>query len=144
MDYYVYTDGAYSTERGIGAWSFLIFTDRRFIMWKSNKSEHISSALFAEDIAIGLACYFMNTMHLDKKDRVFIYSDSLGAVELFSKITSNTQPRRHRNKLVQDAVDNYTSLANKTKVSAIKVSAHKKILTPNTCTDRLAKYHLRS
>ena len=131
MDYYVYTDGAYSTERGIGAWSFLIFTDRRFIMWKSNKSEHISSALFAEDIAIGLACYFMN-------------SDSLGAVELFSKITNNVQPRRHRNKLVQDAVDNYTTLASNTKVSTIKVSAHKKILTPNTCTDRLAKYHLRS
>ena len=71
MNYYVYTDGARSVERGVGSWAYLIYTDTHFIEWNFNKTAYILSPTFAEDIAVGVACHSLLKQGLTKEDKVF-------------------------------------------------------------------------
>ena len=59
MDYHIYTDGAYSQQSGNGAWAYIILTDTRYINSDSGKSKYIKAPAIAEDIAIGMACYYL-------------------------------------------------------------------------------------
>lgn len=143
MDYYVYADGSYSTERRMGSWSYMIYTDIRYLDWMYNRSVFIASPTFAEDIAIGLACYNMLGRILTKKDRVIIHTDSMSSIEFFTGIL-NGEPYYVNNTLVNDAVKNVKLLAEKTNVEFFKVRGHKNKLSPNICVDRMARYCLRS
>lgn len=144
MNYYVYTDGAYSTERGIGSWAYLIYTDKHFIEWNSNKTSFILSPTFAEDIAIGVACHSLIEKGLTKDDKVIIYTDSLATVKLLSAILEKGIEFRSKDILIIDAIKNLKHLDSITNIEFCKVRGHKNIINPNICVDRMAKYDLRS
>lgn len=144
MDYYVYADGAFSSERGVGSWSYLVFTDIRFLNWESGKSMFITSPTYAEDIAVGMACYYLLTKILTKKDRIIIHSDSLSTIKLITNVLDKNYNFKSNDTLVQDAVESIKKLSEKTRVELCKVHSHKNTLNPNICVDRMAKYYLRS
>lgn len=144
MNYHVYTDGAYSIERGIGSWAYLIYTDTNFIEWNSNKTSFIESPTFAEDIAIGVACHSLIERGLTKEDKVVIYSDSLATIKLLSSILESGIKYRNKDVLIEDAVRNMQQLQKLTNIELCKVHAHKNVLNPNICVDRMAKFVLRS
>lgn len=144
MRFTVYVDAAHSTERGVGAWSFLIYTDLRFIDWVGNKSVFLNSPTCAEDIAIGLACrYLMDNIALDKTDIVTICSDSLSSIRIMSDILDGKRKDTHSNILVDDSFKAIKELSEKCNVAFMKVRAHKPVLSPNICVDRLSKCYLR-
>lgn len=144
MRFTVYVDAAHSAERGVGAWSFLIYTDLRYVNWMGNKSVFLNSPTCAEDIAIGLACrYLIDTMALDKTDTVTICSDSLSSIKIMSDILDGRRSCTHRNILIEDAFKSIKELSEKCSVAFMKVRSHKPVLNPNICVDRLAKCYLR-
>ena len=144
MIYYVYSDGAYSRERKTGAWSYLIYTDKTFIAWESNKCDYIKTPTYAEDIAVGLACYELMTKHnLTKRDKVIIHSDSLSTITMMQRILKNEDVHIN-NILVKDSIDNIRKLSEITRIDFSKVRSHKSTLNPNICVDRMAKIFLRS
>lgn len=145
MNYYVYTDGAYSSERGVGSWSYLIYTDTHFIEWVSNKSVHIKKPTYAEDIAIGMASHTLIERKLTKNDKVIINTDSLSTLKLLDSILKcDNQWFGTSDVLVQDCIDNLIKLNKMTNIELYKVHGHRNTLSPNTCVDRMAKYALRS
>lgn len=144
MRYYVYTDGAYSSERGVGSWSYLIYTDTNFIEWVSNKSVHIKKPTYAEDIAIGIASHTLIDMKLTKDDTVIINTDSLSTLKLLESIAGGSTSFGTSDIIVQDCIKNFMKLNEVTNVELLKTHAHRNSLNPNTCVDRMAKYALRS
>lgn len=144
MNYYVYTDGAYSTERGIGSWAYLIYTDKNFIEWNSNKTSFISSPTYAEDIAIGVACHSLIDRGLTMEDKVILYTDSLATVKLLSNIIEKGIEFKSKDILIIDAIKNLQHLNEITNIEFCKVHGHRNVLNPNICVDRMAKYVLRS
>ncbi len=144
MNYHVYTDGAYSVERGVGSWAYLIYTDTNFIEWVSNKTKHIASPTYAEDIAIGVASHSLLKLGLTKEDNVYFYTDSLATIELIERYITSNRKYVNKNILVQDAIRTVQELSELTNVEMCKVLAHKNSLNPNICVDRMAKYALRS
>ena len=144
MNYYVYTDGAYSTERGVGSWAYLIYTDKTFIEWNSNKTSFISSPTYAEDIAIGTACHSLIDRGLTEKDKVIIHTDSLATLKLLTNIIDNGMEFTNKNILIDDAIKMLKCLNGITNIEFCKVRGHRNILNPNICVDRMAKYVLRS
>lgn len=144
MNYYVYTDGAYSVERGVGSWAYLIYTDTHFIEWNSNKTSYISSPTFAEDLAIGVASHSLLKLGLTKEDKVFFYSDSLATIKLLSSVLDSNSKYTNKDVLVEDAVNILQSLGKQTNIEFCKAHAHRNVLNPNICVDRMAKYVLRS
>lgn len=144
MRYYVYTDGAYSSERGVGSWSYLIYTDTNFIEWVSNKSVHIKKPTYAEDIAIGIASHTLIDMKLTKDDTVIINTDSLSTLKLLESIIGGSTSFGTSDIIVQDCIKNFMKLNEITNVELLKTHAHRNSLNPNTCVDRMAKYALRS
>lgn len=144
MRFTVYVDAAHSAERGVGAWSFLIYTDLRFVEWLGNKSVYLNSPTCAEDVAIGLACrYLLDKMTLDRTDSVTICSDSLSSIRIMSDILDGKRRDTHSNILIEDSFKSLKELADKCTVGFMKVRAHKSVLNPNICADRLAKCYLR-
>lgn len=144
MRYYVYTDGAYSSERGVGAWSYLIYTDTSFIEWVSNKSVHIKKPTHAEDIAIGIASHTLIEMKLTKEDTVVINTDSLSTIKLLESVLGGSNWFGTSDIIVQDCIKNVMKLGEMTNIELIKIHGHRNKLSPNTCVDRMAKYALRS
>jgi ribonuclease HI len=144
MNYYVYTDGARSVERGVGSWAYLIYTDTHFIEWNFNKTVYISSPTFAEDIAVGVACHSLLKQGLTKEDKVFFYSDSLATIKLLSSILDNNIEYTNKDVLIEDAVNMLRTLHEQTNIEFCKAHAHRNVLNPNICVDRMAKYVLRS
>jgi ribonuclease HI len=145
MRYYVYCDGAYSVERGVGAWSFLIFTNVRYIFWGSNKTRFITTPTYAEDVAMGMACHWLaNNSVLMKNDIITIYSDSLATIDFMKSIIDSGKSFKFNDKLVDDAIQNIRKLSTMCTVEFIKVHGHRKKLSPNKCVDRHAKHFLRS
>lgn len=144
MDYYVYTDGAYSKERELGAWSYMIFTDKSFVEWVSNKTKFIISPTYAEDVAVGMASHTLIKRGLTKEDRVIIHSDSNATISLLTSVIENGIEYKNKNLLVQDSIRILQHLSEITNVQFCKVHAHKKSLNPNICVDRMAKFYLRS
>ena len=144
MQYTIYTDGAYSTERRVGAWSFLIFTYDKYLTWLSGKSESIKSPTFAEDVALGLACNYLYT-HVDfnPEDNVVIYSDSLSTINLFNGVLSGRRKPKHKDILVADSIQNVLNLSTKCKITFVKVHGHKNSLSPNTCVNRMANLYIK-
>ena len=144
MRFTVYVDAAHSAERGVGAWSFLIYTDLRYIDWMGNKSKFLNSPTCAEDIAIGLACrYLMDNITLDKTDIVTICSDSLSSIRIMSDIMDGKRKETHSNILIEDSFKAIKELSEKCNVAFMKVRGHKPVLNPNICVDRLSKCYLR-
>lgn len=144
MNYYVYTDGARSIERGVGSWAYLIFTDTSFIEWNFNKTKYIESPTYAEDVAIGTACNSLIGMGLTKEDTVIIHTDSLATIKHMNYLMEKDWDYIHESILIEDAIKNLKELYKVTNVEFCKVHAHKNALNPNICVDRMAKYALRS
>lgn len=145
MKYYVYCDGAYSTERGVGAWSFLIFTDVRYIYWNSNKSRFITTPTYAEDVAMGMACHYLATHAVvNENDVVMIFSDSLSTIQLMNNLLTRNKEFKFNDQLVADSINNIKELNELCHVEFVKVHSHRAKLNPNICVDRMAKYYLRS
>lgn len=142
MNYYVYTDGAYSVQRGVSAWAYLILTDNKFIKFDSNKSSVLNNPTNAEDFAVGIACYtFLSEIQLTKDDRITFYCDSVAAIKLIESYLKGEEVAVWSG--VSDILTNVKELHKVTKISFQKVKAHKKNLNPNTFVDRLVKYKLR-
>ncbi len=144
MRFTVYVDASHSTERKTGAWSFLIYTDLRYVDWVGNKSRFLDSPTCAEDVAIGLACrYLLDNITLDKTDTVTICTDSLSSIKIMSDIIEGRRGELHSNILIEDAFKSIKELSEKCNVAFMKVRGHKPILNPNVCVDRLSKCYLR-
>lgn len=144
MQYIIYTDGAYSTERRVGAWSFLIYTEDKFLTWLSGRSVSIKSPTFAEDIAVGLACHYLYThCNLTDEDEIIIYSDSLSTINLFNGVMSGKRKAKHKDILVADSIQNVLDVRNKCDITFVKVHGHKNSLSPNTCVNRMANYYMK-
>ena len=143
MDYHIYTDGAYSQQSGNGAWAYIILTDTRYINSDSGKSKYIKAPAIAEDIAIGMACYYLLSFcSLKENDNVFIYTDSLVTLEFVNE-SLDSRPRTN-NKLVLDAVKNIKKVNESCNLTISKVKAHKSKLSLNIVVDRFVKLALRS
>lgn len=144
MQYIIYTDGAYSTERRVGAWSFLIYTNTTFLTWLSGKSTSIKSPTFAEDIAVGLACNYLYThRELTEEDSILVYSDSLSTINLFNGVLCGKRKTKHKDILVSDSIKSVLNVAEKCKITFVKVHGHKNSLSPNTCVNRMANLHIK-
>ena len=144
MQYTIYTDGAYSTERKVGAWSFLIYTPEKYLTWLSGRSVSIKSPTFAEDIAVGLACHYLYTHEeLTSEDSIVIHSDSLSTINLFNGVLSGKRKPKHKDVLVSDSIQNVLDVNAKCKVTFVKVHGHKNSLSPNTCVNRMANLYIK-
>lgn len=144
MQYTIYTDGAYSTERRVGAWSFLIYTQDKFLTWLSGRSFNIKSPTFAEDVAVGLACHYLYTHEtLTEEDTIVIHSDSLSTINLFNGVMTGKRKAKHKDVLVSDSIQNVLAVAEKCKITFVKVHGHKNSLSPNTCVNRMANLYIK-
>ena len=143
MEYYIYTDGAASSERNVIGCAYFIMTSETFIHTNTVRVENCNNPTQAETIAIGVATmYMLKNVEFKDGDTVGFYSDCLSTIEFCKKYIDNDLEVWTKNTLVSSSIQQLRDLRNIVPVSFIKVKGHKGKLTPNTYVDRLATFAL--
>lgn len=144
MKYKVYTDGAYSQDKGVGGSSYLILTDTHYISSDSSTLNRIDNPTNAETAAVGnAAAYLLKNVGVTSDDTVEFHIDCLATVTFCRKQAHMKGMVYSNNQKVITAIQNVRKLAKVCPVVFTKVKGHKNVMTPNTVVDRLSKLAVR-
>lgn len=141
-NYKVYCDGAVNNVENRMAFSYLIFTDTKFIEYGYQYTDG-DNPVHAEILAILTAAKAVLSLRLKDKDKVTFYVDSVSAINFVSEYLKGER-KKTPNKDIQRMMCKMISLNEQVQVTLRKVKGHKVDITPNRWVDLLAKYALRS
>lgn len=140
MRYTVYTDGASSSDRGIGGCAYLILSPTDYIIMDSIPIPGVANPTHAETIAIGLAAaYFIDSIKLSRDDIIEFNVDCQGAITFCKEYIGNDNNIRSNVKQIRASIKILRNLSDKCRVEFNWVRGHKGYKNPNMCVDRLAK-----
>lgn len=144
MRYIVYTDGASSHESKTAGCSYLILTDKTYIISDSVKLDGSFNPTHAETISVGLAAaYFLDSVELTPKDVIEFNIDCASTIDFYKSYIGNNDKIRSNKKAVVNSVQVVRDLNNRCTIRFQKVRGHKSVINPNTFVDRLAKLAIR-